>query len=142
MLFWANTKQIFSCDLDGKVLQEIMFPEVLGNPRSRVKHLALDSTRRRLYFLAGFEDDDVWLMMSGNYDGSGFRRHGTVPRFTYAMAALGDHVYWVCKELRMETYSPKATQRFHSLVLYRGSTQLPGCIDRIMYLNTVVSTSV
>ncbi|XP_046672706.1 low-density lipoprotein receptor-related protein 8-like isoform X2 [Homalodisca vitripennis] len=136
LLIWATASQIYSTNLDGKNIKKIDFPEVLGNVKSRVKNLALDVTRRRLYFLAGFEDDDVWLMMSGNYDGSGFRRHDPVPRYTYAIAAMGDDLYWIAKEVMETTYSPRGFKKHHTLALYKASVQAPGTSERVLDLHT------
>uniref|UniRef100_A0A1B6MJ29 Olfactomedin-like domain-containing protein n=1 Tax=Graphocephala atropunctata TaxID=36148 RepID=A0A1B6MJ29_9HEMI len=136
LLIWAMASQIYSTDLNGKNTKKITFPEVLGSVRSRVKNIAVDVTRSRLYFLAGFEDDDVWLMMSGNYDGSGFRRHDPVSRFTYAIAAMGDDLYWVAKEKMETTYSPRGFKKLHTLALYRASVQAPGTSQRLLDLNT------
>ncbi|XP_054289906.1 low-density lipoprotein receptor-related protein 5-like isoform X1 [Macrosteles quadrilineatus] len=137
LLIWAASSTIYRSDLDGQDLQEIRYPEVLGNVRAIVRNLALDVTRGRLYFLAGFEDDDVWLLMSGRYDGSEFRRHDSVSRFTYSLTALGDDIYWVSKEFgEAKDHARDHTKRPHTIVLYKASALVVGSQQKILDLQT------
>lgn len=88
-----SNNEVHSCNLRGKDYKKNILPFL-----SSVRNVAIEPSLRRLYCLASWTGNDIWQVVSIDYDGRELRVHAAAPRVTYGLGAHGGYVYWAPHE--------------------------------------------